>query len=70
MVNGVNADAALASPIWACYTALMMYNAILARPGGNQPIPPEDLLGRKWGEMSHAPAAVDANTNAVVAQTK
>ncbi len=29
MVNGVNADAALASPIGACYTALMTYNAIL-----------------------------------------
>ena len=29
MVNGVNADAALASPIWACYTAPMTYNAIL-----------------------------------------
>ncbi len=29
MVNGVNADAALASPIGACDTALMTYNAIL-----------------------------------------
>ncbi len=31
MVNGVNVDtAAIASPIGACYTALMTYNAILA----------------------------------------
>ncbi len=29
MVNGVNADAALASPIGSCYTRLMTYNAIL-----------------------------------------
>ncbi len=43
---------------------------ISGRPGGNQPMSPEDLLGRRWGAMSHVHAAVVANTNAVVVQTE